>query len=136
MTKNEERQKIVDLLQMKLQELPLQPHGILYKDAAEYLADALIAGKMTAKTQYSIPKGNYCDDCKYIFTQTFPLFDENRKIIKNDYFEESKCALYDQHIVSVHVLYINEGKEKRTFGKCTRCKLESEKEFREENNDD
>lgn len=34
---------IVDFLQMKLQELPLQPHGIIYREAAEYLADALSA---------------------------------------------------------------------------------------------
>lgn len=32
---------IVDFLQMKLQELPLQPHGIIYREAAEYLASAL-----------------------------------------------------------------------------------------------
>lgn len=79
MINDEERQKIVDLLQMKMQELPLQPHGILYKDAAEYLTDALIEGGMEVKPQYSIPKGNHCDDCKYIFTQTFPLVDKNRK---------------------------------------------------------
>lgn len=41
---NEERKKnIVDILQLKLQECPLQPHGIMYRDAAEYIADALIA---------------------------------------------------------------------------------------------
>ena len=34
---------IVDFLQMKLQELPLQPHGIIYREAAEYLASALSA---------------------------------------------------------------------------------------------
>lgn len=37
---------IVDFLQMKLQELPLQPHGIIYREAAEYLAVALIAEGM------------------------------------------------------------------------------------------
>lgn len=42
--KNEElKKKIVDILQLKLQECPLQPHGIMYRDAAEYIADALIA---------------------------------------------------------------------------------------------
>lgn len=37
---------IVDFLQMKLQELPLQPHGIIYREAAEYLADALNAAEI------------------------------------------------------------------------------------------
>ena len=41
---NEElKKKIVDILQLKLQECSLQPHGIMYRDAAEYVADALIA---------------------------------------------------------------------------------------------
>ena len=43
MTNEELKKKIVDILQLKLQECPLQPHGIMYRDAAEYIADALIA---------------------------------------------------------------------------------------------
>lgn len=43
MNNNELKEKIVDILQLKLQECPLQPHGIMYRDAAEYVADALIA---------------------------------------------------------------------------------------------
>ena len=43
LTNNELKKMIVDILQLKLQECPLQPHGIMYKDAAEYIADALIA---------------------------------------------------------------------------------------------
>ena len=44
MNNEELKKKIVDILQLKLQECPLQPHGIMYRDAAEYIADALIAG--------------------------------------------------------------------------------------------
>lgn len=44
--KNKGFDNIVDFLQMKLQELPLQPHGIIYREAAEYLADALIAAEI------------------------------------------------------------------------------------------
>lgn len=43
MTNEELKKKIVDILQLKLQECPLQPHGIIYRNAAEYIADALIA---------------------------------------------------------------------------------------------
>lgn len=43
MNNDELKKKIVDILQLKLQECPLQPHGIMYRDAAEYIADALIA---------------------------------------------------------------------------------------------
>ena len=43
MNNEELKKKIVDILQLKLQECPLQPHGIMYRDAAEYIADALIA---------------------------------------------------------------------------------------------
>ena len=43
MTNEELKKKIVDILQLKLQECPLQPHGIMYRDAAEYIADALIS---------------------------------------------------------------------------------------------
>ena len=42
LTNDELKKKIMDILQLKLQECPLQPHGIMYKDAAEYIADALI----------------------------------------------------------------------------------------------
>lgn len=42
MTNDELKKKIVDILQLKLQECPLQPHGVMYMDAAEYIADALI----------------------------------------------------------------------------------------------
>ena len=41
MTEQELHEKLTDILQMKLQELPLQPHGIIYREAAEYLASAL-----------------------------------------------------------------------------------------------
>lgn len=43
MNNEELKKKMVDILQLKLQECPLQPHGIMYRDAAEYIADALIA---------------------------------------------------------------------------------------------
>ena len=43
MNNEELKKKIVDIVQLKLQECPLQPHGIMYRDAAEYIADALIA---------------------------------------------------------------------------------------------
>lgn len=43
MTEQELHEKLTDILQMKLQELPLKPLGIIYKEAAEYLAVALIA---------------------------------------------------------------------------------------------
>lgn len=46
MTNEKLRKKIVDILQLKLQECPLQPHGITYRDAAEYIADALIAARI------------------------------------------------------------------------------------------
>ena len=36
MNNEELKKKIVDILQLKLQECPLQPHGIMYRDAAEY----------------------------------------------------------------------------------------------------
>lgn len=41
MTEQELHEKLTDILQMKLQELPLKPLGIIYKEAAEYLAVAL-----------------------------------------------------------------------------------------------
>lgn len=51
MNNEELKKKIVDILQLKLQECPLQPHGIMYRDAAEYIADALItAGYGDVKT--------------------------------------------------------------------------------------
>ena len=34
MNNEELKKKIVDILQLKLQECPLQPHGIMYRDAA------------------------------------------------------------------------------------------------------
>lgn len=43
MNNEELKKKIVDILQRKLQDCPLQPHGIMYRDVAEYIADALIA---------------------------------------------------------------------------------------------
>lgn len=43
---------IVDFLQMKLQELPLQPHGIIYREAAEYLASALSAAEIGDVTEW------------------------------------------------------------------------------------
>ena len=43
MNNDELKKKIVDIIQMKLQECPLQPLGITYGEAAEYVADALIA---------------------------------------------------------------------------------------------
>lgn len=46
MTEQELHEKLTDILQMKLQELPLKPLGIIYKEAAEYLAVALIAEGM------------------------------------------------------------------------------------------
>ena len=36
------KKKMVDILQLKLQECPLQPHGIMYRDAVEYIADILL----------------------------------------------------------------------------------------------
>ena len=47
MNNEELKKKIVDILQLKLQECPLQPHGIMYMDVAEYIADALIAAGLT-----------------------------------------------------------------------------------------
>lgn len=43
MNNEELKKKIVDIIQMKLQECPFQPIGITYGEAAEYVADALIA---------------------------------------------------------------------------------------------
>ena len=43
MNNDELKKKIVDIIQMKLQECPFQPIGITYGEAAEYVADALIA---------------------------------------------------------------------------------------------
>ena len=43
MSNEELKKKIVDILQLKLQECPFQPLGITYGEAAEYVADALIA---------------------------------------------------------------------------------------------
>lgn len=43
---------IVDFLQMKLQELPLQPHGIIYREAAEYLASALSSAGIGDVSEY------------------------------------------------------------------------------------
>ena len=43
MNNDELKKKIVDIIQMKLQECPFQPLGITYGEAAEYVADALIA---------------------------------------------------------------------------------------------
>ena len=37
------KKKIIDIIQMKLQECPFQPIGITYSEAAEHVADALIA---------------------------------------------------------------------------------------------
>ena len=46
MNNDELKKKIVDIIQMKLQECPFQPIGITYGEAAEYVADALIAAKI------------------------------------------------------------------------------------------
>ena len=43
MNNDELKKKIVDIIQMKLQECPFQPLGITYGEAAEYVADTLIA---------------------------------------------------------------------------------------------
>lgn len=43
MNNEELKKEIVDIIQMKLQECPFQPIGITYGEAAEYVADALIA---------------------------------------------------------------------------------------------
>lgn len=43
MNNDELKKKIVDIIQMKLQECPFQPIGITYGEAAEYVADALIS---------------------------------------------------------------------------------------------
>ena len=52
MTNEELKKKIVDILQLKLQECPLQPHGIIYRDAAEYIADALITAGIGDVSEY------------------------------------------------------------------------------------
>lgn len=46
MSNEELKKKIVDILQLKLQECPFQPLGITYGEAAEYVADALIAARI------------------------------------------------------------------------------------------
>lgn len=62
MNNEELKNKIVDILQLKLQECPLQPHGIMYRDAAEYVADALIAaGIGDVEWQHDVFKKAYMD---------------------------------------------------------------------------
>lgn len=52
MNNEELKKKIVDIIQMKLQECPFQPLGITYGEAAEYVADALIAAGIGDVTEW------------------------------------------------------------------------------------
>lgn len=74
---------IVDFLQMKLQELPLQPHGIIYREAAEYLADALSAAGVGDVSEYKRLKTELRSKVDYIHE----LWD-----VKEDYKHRAEVA--------------------------------------------
>ena len=66
MTELELHEKLTDILQMKLQELPLKPLGIIYKEAAEYLAVALIAEGIGDVSEYERLKTELRSKVDYI----------------------------------------------------------------------
>ena len=86
MNNDELKKKIVDIIQMKLQECPFQPIGITYSEAAEYVADALIAaGIGDVEHERFVFKKAYMD--------FFTRFNSDKKFRNNFYSVTLGCQI-------------------------------------------
>ena len=129
MTEQELHEKLTDILQMKLQELPLKPLGIIYKEAAEYLAVALIAEGIGDVCEYERLKTELRSKVDYIHE----LWD-----VKEDYKHRAEVAekafdLINKENPSCFVPYSCCGLDCR---ECTKKYFyeQAEKELQEETN--
>ena len=107
------------------------------RKVAERIADALIAAELTFKVNSDvakdIPKGYYCNNCKYLETHTFHLIDRDGKVLEEDYIAQTICTLYNHYVTSIGVYESNN--VFHTFKKCEMClKKQAEKELAEEGN--
>ena len=91
------------------------------------LADAILAVgftlKDTSKILKDIPKGSYCERCKYLETHTLPLLDREGNILQKDYIAQTICTLYDQYVAAGG--FIEGNNIISTYCKCEMCLYKS-----------